>query len=347
MLIQFLTLTGLAILTLSAAAQAPAKKPATTTKAWSPPLTPDGHPDLQGNWLNRSATPLERPKELEGRPFLTDAEVAELRRRADRLFKNGQNDYAAGDNLFLAVLANPERFKSPTSTSNSDDMVEREFDNHTSLVVDPPDGKIPPYTPSGQQRQAAAVAATLGRSFPAGPQDLTPSQRCITFGVPRVGGTFSAGQYGYFQILQAPGYVVIFFEAINDTRIIPLDGRPHLPANVRTWDGDPRGHWEGITLVVDTANFSAQSNFMGSTENLHLVERFTLVAPGEIRYEITIDDPTTWTKPWTAVVPFKRTEEKLYEFACHEGNAETEASILSGAHAAEKTASEDARRLRQ
>jgi hypothetical protein len=281
---------------------------------------------------------LERPKELEGRPLLTDAEVAELRRRADRLFKSGQNDYAAGDNFFLAVLANPERYKSPTSTSNSDDMVEREFDNRTSLVVDPPDGKIPAYTPDGQRRQAAEVAATLGRSFPAGPADLTPSQRCITFGVPRLGGPFSAGQYGYFQILQTPGYVVLFYESIDDTRIIPLDGRPHLPQNIRTWDGDSRGHWEGGTLVVDTSNFSSKSTFLGSAENLRFVERFRKVAPNEIRYEITVDDPTTWTKPWTAVVPFKRTEEKLYEFACHEGNAETETSILSAAHAAEKAA---------
>lgn len=334
---QFLPLAGLAIFTLSGAAQSPAHRPpATTTRAWSPALTPDGHPDLQGNWLNKSATPLERPKELEGRPFLTDAEVDELKRRADRLFKNGQNDYAAGDNLFLAALANPERYRSPTSTSNSDDMVEREFDNRTSLIVDPSDGRIPPYTPAGMLRQAAAVAATLGRSFPAGPRNLTPSQRCITFGVPRLGGTFSAGQYGYFQILQAPGYVVIFFEAIHGARIIPLDGRPHLPEKIRTWDGDSRGRWEGNTLLVDTANFSAQSNFMGSAENLHLVERFTIVARDEIRYEITIDDPTTWTRPWTAVVRLKRTEEKLYEFACHEGNAETEAGILLGAHAAEK-----------
>ena len=339
---QVLTLTVLAVLSLSAAAQTPARPSRKTTKAWSPRLNPDGHPDLQGIWLNKSATPLERPKELEGRPFLTDAEVAELKRRADRLFKDPRNDYAAGDNLFSAVLANPGRYKSPTSTSNSDDMVEREFDNRTSLVVDPADGKIPPYTPQGQLRQEALVAATLGRNFARSPRDLTPSQRCITFGVPRLGGVFSAGQYGYFQIVQAPGYIVIFYEAINDTRIIPLDGRPHLPQNIRTWDGDSRGHWEGQTLVVDTANFSPQSNFMGSAENLHFVERFTRIAPDEIRYEITIDDPTTWTKPWSAMVRYKRTEEKLYEFACHEGNADTEAGILRAARASEKAA-EDAR----
>jgi hypothetical protein len=340
---RFLTLTALAILALPATAQAPAQKPHATTKTWTPALTPDGQPDLQGNWLNKSATPLERPKELEGRPFLTDAEVAELKRRANRLFKNGQNDYAAGDNLFRAVLENPDKYKSPTATGTSDDMIEMEFDNRTSLIVDPPDGRIPPYTPAGQHRQAAAVAATLGKSFPAGPEDLTASQRCITFGVPRLGGTFSAGQYGYFQFYQSPGYVVLFYETIHDPRIIPLDGRPHLPENVRTWDGDSRGHWEGNTLVVDTANFSPKSNFMGSAVNLRLVERFTRVAPDQIRYEITIDDPTTWTKPWSAVVLFKRTAENLFEFACHEGNADTERGILLGAHAAEKAAAEEAR----
>jgi len=181
---------------LPAVAQAP-------VKPWIAPKTTFGQPDLQGNWLNRSATPLERPKELEGRPFLTDAEVAEFKKRADRLFKQGHNDYAAGDNLFLAVLANPEHYKSPTATSASEDMVEWEFDNRTSLIVDPADGKIPPYTPEGERRRAAGVAATLGKSFPRGPEDLTPSQRCITFGVPRLGGTFSSGQYAYLQIFQA------------------------------------------------------------------------------------------------------------------------------------------------
>ncbi len=309
---------------LPAVAQAPAKP-------WIAPKTTFGQPDLQGNWLNRSATPLERPKELEGRSFLTDAEVAEFKKRADRLFKQGHNDYAAGDNLFLAVLANPEHYKSPTATSASEDMVEWEFDNRTSLIVDPADGKIPAYTPEGDRRRAAGVAATLGKSVPRGPEDLTPSQRCITFGVPRLGGTFSSGQYAYLQIFQAPGYVVLFSETIHDARIVPLDGRPHLSAGLRSWNGDSRGRWEGETLVVDTTNFSPHSSFMGSAENLHLVERFTRLAANEIRYEIAIDDATTWTKPWTAMIRLKRTDEKLYEFACHEGNADTEAGILLGA----------------
>lgn len=335
MLHRFLALVGLIVFAPPAAAQSPAKP-------WTAPRNAFGQPDLEGTWLNRSATPLERPKELEGRPFLTDAEVTELKRRADRLFKYSHNDYAAGDNLFNAVLANPDHYKSPTATGTSEDMVDWEFDNRTSLIVVPPDGRIPPYTAAGQRRQAAALAAAGGRSFPAGPEDLTPSQRCISFGVPRLGGTFSSGQYAYFQIFQSPDYVMLFFETIHDARIIPLDGRPHLPENVRAWNGDSRGHWEGETLVVDTTNFSPHSNFFGSAGNLHLLERFTRVSSGEIRYEITIDDPTTWTKPWSAMIRLKRTDEPLYEFACHEGNADTEAGILMSAHAAEKAAAEAA-----
>ena len=340
MLHRFLALTGFVVTAFPAAAQAPAKP-------WTALRNVFGQPDLEGTWLNRSATPLERPKELEGRPFLTDAEVAELKRRADRLFKYGHNDYAAGDNLFNAVLANPEHYKSPTATSTSEDMVDWEFDNRTSLIVDPPDGRVPSYTPEGHRRQAAAVAAAAGRNFPAGPEDLTPSQRCITFGVPRLGGTFSSGQYAYFQIFQSPDYVMLFFETIHDARIIPLDGRPHLPPDVRAWNGDSRAHWDGETLVVDTTNFSPHSNFLGSVENLHLVERFTRVSAAEIRYEIMIDDPTTWTKPWSAMIRLKRTDEPLFEFACHEGNADTEAGMLLSAHAAEKAAAEAAAKQHQ
>ncbi len=300
-------------------------------------MTRDGQPDLQGNWLNKSATPLERPKELEGHPVLTDAEVAEFKRRAARIFASAKSDFAAGDNLFLAVLANREQFKSTTATSNAGDMIEREFDNRTSLIVDPPDGKIPPYTPAGQTRRAAEIAATLARNSPSGPQDLTPGQRCITFGVPRLGGTYSSGNFGYYQIVQSPGYVVFFAEAIHEARIIPLDGSPHLSQNVRTWEGDSRGHWDGNALVIDTTNFSRESSFFGSAEGLHLTERLTRIAPDEIRYEMTMDDPTTWVRPWTAMVRLKRTEEPLYEFACHEGNFEQIRGMLLAAQADGRT----------
>lgn len=317
---------------------ADAKKKA-QAKSWSAPLTPDGHPDLQGNWVNRSATPLERPKQLEGRQFLTDAEVVELKSRADRLFKDGHSDMPAGDDVFLAALANLEKLKRATSTGDSGIMLEREFDNRTSLIVDPPDGKLPPYTPEGQRRLDALMAATLMLNPPAGPRDLTCFQRCITWGVPmpRPGPDTS-----YYQIVQSPGYVVLVMEAIHDARIIPLDGRKHLPPSMHTWNGDSVGRWEGKTLVVDTTNFSPKDNFMGSAENLHLVERFTRVAPDEIRYEITVDDLTTWTKPWTAVLRLKQTQEKIYEFACHEGNFEEMEDMLLGARAQENAAKEAA-----
>jgi hypothetical protein len=288
-----------------------------------------GQADLQGVWLSNSATPLERPKGLEGKPFLTDAEVAELKKRAQRLFKQGNSDFASGDNAFLAAYANVEQYKNPNiSTGGAEDMVDREFDNRTSLIVDPPDGKLPALTPAAQQRQAAAAEAAKRPTTR--PEDLTNFIRCITFGVPRVGGNFGAGPYSYYQIFQTAGYVVLFTEMIHEARIIPLDGRPHLPQNIRQWSGDSRGRWEGKTLVVDTTNFSTKSNFMGSAENLHLVERFTRVAPNRLDYAVTIDDPTTWTKPWTAVIRLKQTQENIYEFACHEGNYVSMVAMLSG-----------------
>jgi hypothetical protein len=288
-----------------------------------------GQADLQGVWLSNSATPLERPKGLEGKPFLTDAEVAELKKRAQRLFKQGNSDFASGDNAFLAAYANVEQYKNPNiSTGGAEDMVDREFDNRTSLIVNPPDGKLPALTPAGQRRQAAAAEAAKRPTTR--PEDLTNFIRCITFGVPRVGGNFGAGPYSYYQIFQTAGYVVLFTEMIHEARIIPLDGRPHLPQNIRQWSGDSRGRWEGKTLVVDTTNFSTKSNFMGSAEDLHLVERLTRVAPNRIDYTVTIDDPTTWTKPWTAVIRLKQTQENIYEFACHEGNYVSMVAMLSG-----------------
>lgn len=292
----------------------------------TPPLTQDGQPDLQGTWLSRSATPLERPKALEGRQYLTDAEVAELKKRADRIFSNEQNDYASGDRPFLAALANVDQFKIG-ATATAVEMIEREFDSRTSLIVDPADGRIPPLTTGGQRRLAGGLAKAAVDHPPGAPEDLANDLRCITFGVPRLGGNYGAGPYSYYQIAQTPGYVVLFMEVIHDARIIPLDGRPHLPESVRTWNGNSRGRWEGQTLVVDTTNFSPKSFFLGSAENLHLVERFTRVAPDEIRYEITLDDPTTWTKPWTAMLRLKQTQERIYEYACHEGNRPLEEAL--------------------
>jgi len=301
----------------------------------TPPLGPDGHPDLQGVWLNNSATPLERPKALEGRQSLTDQEVVELRQRADRLFKNTNADFAAGDAVFLAALANIDTFKSTTATGTTFEMIERDFDNRTSLIVDPPDGRIPSLTAEGQQRRAATTA--IRRRPAEGPEDLNHVERCLTYGVPRLSGTNTgAGPLGYYQIVQTPSYIVLFLEAVHEARIINMDGRPHLPPSVRQWEGDSRGRWEGTTLVVDTTNFSARSDYMGSSDHLHLVERLTRVAPDRIDYQITVDDPTMWTKPWTAVIRLKQSAERLYEYACHEGNYEVLRDIFAGARASEK-----------
>jgi len=319
------TLAAIAALPPAIAGQAP---------AWTPPLGLDGHPDLQGVWLNNSATPLERPKALEGRQTLTDDEVAELRRRADRLFKNTNADFAAGDAVFLAALADVDRFTSATSTGSTTEMIEREFDNRTSLIVDPPDGRIPALTVEGQQRSAARAA--MRRRPAEGPEDLTLVEQCLTYGTPRLSSTNTgAGPLGYYAIVQTPSHIVLFLEAVHEARIIPLDGRPHLPASVRQWAGDSRGRWEGQSLVIDTTNFSTSSDFLGSSNHLHLIERLTRVAPDRIDYEITVDDATQWTRSWTAVIRLKRTDARLFEYACHEGNFEIVRDMLAAARARE------------
>ena len=199
--------------------------------------------------------------------------------------------------------------------------------------MDPPDGKIPPLTAEARRRRE--IAAATRRTD--GPEDLGGAFRCIAWGVPRLGGRYGAGDLGYYQIVQTPGYVLLFMETGHEARIIPL-GRPHLPPGTGQWSGDSRGRWEGNTLIIDTINFSPKSNFMGSAENLHLIERLTRVSADTIRYEMTFDDPTTWTRPWTAEMPLKRTDQALYESACHEGNFEMVKGVLSAARADEKRA---------
>ena len=283
--------------------------------------------------FSRSATPLERPKALEGRARLTDAEVADLTRRAARIFTSGTADFAAGDAFFMAAWEDRQTFTSATSTHGAEEMTEREFDHHTSLVVTPADGRIPPLTAAAQRRREAAAAAG---QRPEGPESLNNALRCIAWGTPRLGGRYGAGDYGFSQIVQSPGYVMIHYEIGHDARIIPLDGRPHPPSHVRFWNGDSRGRWEGTTLVVDTTNFSEKSNFMGAAEGLHLVERFTRISPDMITYQMTLDDPTTWTQPWTAEMPLKQSDERLFEYGCHEGNQEIIEGILRATRADER-----------
>jgi hypothetical protein len=296
---------------------------------WTPARTPDGQPDLQGVWLSNTATPLERPKQLEGKARLTDEEVAEFRRRAERLFKSGNSDFAVGDGVFQAVLTNPDRYTNPNATHGANEMVDLEFDNRTSLITDPLDGRLPALTAEGRGRQVATNAAF---QRPAVPADVGNALRCVSWGVPRLGGRYGAGDMSYYQIFQSPGFVVIYMEVGHEARVIPLDGRPHLRSAIRQWNGDSRGHWEGDSLVVETTNFSDKSYFMGATEHLRVVERFTRTAPDTITYEIALTDPTTWTRPWTAMMPLRQRKESLFEFACHEGNYHIMSGMLVGAH---------------
>ena len=300
-------------------------------RPWTAPRTPDGQPDLQGVWLNTSATPFERPEALAGRQFLTDDEVAELTRRANRIFKENDADLAIGDALYLAALADVEAFRRRGANRSSNFMVDREFDNRTSQIVDPPDGRLPALLPAAVERLAALTARDLD---PAGPEDLNPRARCVTPGMPRIGpGPRGDPLYGYYQIFQSPGYFVLLMETNHDARIVRLDGTPPLSPRIRQWHGDSRGRWDGDTLVIETANFSPRSDFLGAAENLHLVERLTRVGPDAIRYEVTVDDPTTWARPWTAAVRLKRQDANIYEFACHEGNRAIMLSILGIARA--------------
>ena len=257
--------------------------------------------------------------------------MAELSRRANRIFTENEADLAIGDALYLAALADVDAFRRRGANRSSNFMVEREFDNRTSQIVDPPDGKLPTLMPAAVERLAAIAARDLD---PAGPEDLNTRARCVTPGMPRIGpGPRGDPLYGYYQIFQSPGYFVLMMETNHDARIVRLDGSPPLSPRVRQWHGDSRGRWDGDTLVIDTANFSSKSNFLGAAENLHLVERLTRVASDAIRYEVTVNDPTTWARPWTADVRLKRQDANIYEFACHEGNGNIMLSILSIARA--------------
>jgi hypothetical protein len=298
---------------------------------WVTPRTGDGQPDLQGVWANNAATPLERPTVLEGRPYLTDNEVAVLKERAAKLFQ-ADADAAFGDSVFEAVLADAKTFVSrdgKTGDYNHFWLVERDFDTRTSLITSPADGRMPVLTEEAQARRKAAAAKRTER--PAGPEDRSLSERCISFGVPRIG----AGYNSYVQILQGPAAVGIQMETIHDARLIPLDGRPHLPDRVRQWHGDSRGTWHGDTLEIDTTNYSAQGAVLGATDSLHVIERFTRVGPDTLNWEVTFDDPHTWGQPWTLMIPLKRTADSIFEYACHEGNTGL-AGILSGARAEEQ-----------
>ncbi len=301
---------------------------------YSPPRTAAGHPDLQGIWGNNSVTPLERPDALGDQAALTDEELARVEATANALFAQDAGDAVFGDQFFNVAITEADTFTSTdggTGNYNQFWLVEREFNNRTSLIVDPPSGKLPLATLAAR---TGDKLAREGRGRPAAwTEDRGLSERCITFGLPNL----LAGYNSYYQIFQTAGHVAIEQELIHTTRIIPLDDRPHVSDEIRQWHGDSRGRWEGDTLVVETRNFSPLSNFRGAREHLQLVERFTRVGPDDMHYEFTVVDPTTWAEPWTALVPWTRTDQPMFEYACHEGNIGME-GILAGARAEETAA---------
>ena len=297
---------------------------------WVAPRTPDGRPDLQGVWANNNITPLERPEAWADRETLSDEELAALRRSAANAV--GDGDALFGDQLVLAAIEGVEATSYDPTTGNYNQfwIADRDFTNRTSLVVDPPDGRIPDVTPEALERFRAAVA--YSREHPADNYTDRPLQeRCVTYGLPRLG----AGYNSYFQIFQNANHLVFMNEMIHDARVIPLTGQPHLAESVRQLHGDSRGYWEGDTLVIETTNFSSAASFRGSSDGLHLVERLTRVGPRTLDYELTITDPTVWTRPWTVRIPLMLSDEAMFEYACHEGNIGMD-GILAGHRAEER-----------
>jgi len=304
------------------------------SKSWTPPKTPWGDPDLQGMWPGNMGVPLQRPVNMGDRTALTDAEFAAKQAQAKKQAQADSQSTAASDSVGIGPPSYWVERGTPT--------------RQTSLIVDPPDGRLPPLTAAEQELRKQARG---GKGFPGewrgeanSYADLNLYYRCITRGV--LGSIIPVIYNNGNEILQAPGYVIIRNEMIHEARVIPLDGRPHLAPAIRQYMGDSRGHWEGNTLVIETTNFTDKdaigSNGAGypgdpghHSADLKLIERLTLADANTLNYEATIDDPKTWTRPWTILIVLKRNEKyQLLEYACHEGNIAM-GDILSGARAEE------------
>jgi hypothetical protein len=284
------------------------------SRKWTMPRTAWGDPDLQGQWNSQTSTPLQRPLAgpLAARDQLSQEEAETIEETNRQSFDQAPT---AGD----------------PGTYNAFWRDSGKALTRTSLIIDPPDGRIPPFTAEGQRRIDRERLERSKRGPADSPdtyEDLTLWTRCISRGWNGIGSWYSSN----YQIFQAPGYVVILQELIHEARIVPLNGGPHLPSTVPQWMGDSRGHWEGATLVVDTKNFDPRTNFQGSRDTLHLIERYTRVDENTIDYQFTIDDPKTFTRAWTVSRPMTRITDRIsvFEYACHEGNYAM-AGILGGA----------------
>jgi hypothetical protein len=305
---------------------------AASTKPWTLPRTPDGRPDLQGYWTSLSFTPMERPAKYGGREFLTDEEQAQI-------YKEGvQHSY---EFTFDDLAETPVYDSTVYALSAWQHGVAP--NRRSSLVVDPPDGKIPPLMPAVAKAREAARKAGPNQDYanPNAPvkadvaEDLNLGERCLFFGNPPI---LPGGYDSDFHIVQTPGYLMIEYDRDSESRIIPLDGSPHPSSNIRKWHGDSRGHWEGDTLVVETTNFRPGATFQNANANiLKITEYFSRTDQKTIEYKFTVDDPTTWTRPWSAIVPLGAMKGPMFEYACTEGNEDI-VNILAGARAAEKEA---------
>src|SRR4030095_11417577 len=309
------SLVGMAGLAEAQTSNARSNAPATSSKV---PRTPWGDPDLQGTWDYRTITPLERAREFGTRAFYTEEEKKALEDRAGRRMDTVPEKITPGLN-HAQWWTDPGRFVSDGY--------------RTSLIVDPPDGRIPALTAESRARQAPGP--NRNNAVNASWLDRGDQERCITYGLPSA--SLPTLYNNNIQIVQAPGTAVIVHEMIHEARVVPLDGRPRLNDNVRAWIGDTRGHWEGDTLVVETTNFNGKHSYRGSTTGLRSEERYTRIDEGRLELRLTVSDPTTWEKPWTVLLPMRPTEGQLIEYACHEANLSM-FNLLEVARDAEKAA---------
>jgi len=330
--------SALVLAIVPAAAQTTAAAKTNTAAAakgnWTPPRTADGQPDLQGVWTNNSLTPLERSKELAGKEFYTEAELAD--------FQKKQRERLALDDLEGEPAANHSGIEGAPAENVHYDHAQFGLDwlqtrvawnLRTSLIVGPT-GTIPPLTPAARDRIASLQAKEKGHELD-GPENRPLGARCLARA--NVGPPLLPTRYNSnLEIVQGRGFVAIETEEIHDVRIIPLDGRPHITKNIRQWMGDSVGHWEGDTLVVDTTNFTDLTPFPGA-QNLHVIERIRRADEDTILYQFTVEDPGMWTRAWSGEVPIKKIAGQLYEYACHEANYGL-ANTLRGARVAEAEA---------
>ena len=338
------SMAALVLATVPAAGQAPKAAPNAKTVAavkgtWTPPRTPDGQPDLQGVWTNNTLTPLQRPKELGRKEYYSESELAEAQKRQlERLAVNEAEGEPPANHS--GVPGAPAEYVHYDHAQFGLDWLQSKvaWNRRTSLIVGA-EGTIPPLTPEARKRLDARAAKEKGHEFD-GPQNRPLGSRCLArenVGPPLLPTRYNSNM----QIVQGPGYVAIEAEEIHDVRIIPLDGRPHLPKNIHQWMGNSVGHWEGNTLVVDTTNFTDLNPFPGA-QNLHVTERITRADEDTILYQFTVEDPGMWTRPWSGEVPVKKIAGPLWEYACHEGNYGLENTLrgarVADAEAAKKTA---------